>query len=289
MKNKENKKENIDDLTNKILSKIEDDGIKPRSKWYFMVKNDFFWFVAVLSIVLGSMATSVIIYALTDSDIYLYQVTHDSFVSFIFDSLVFVWLIVFLLFIFIGYKNIHNTKNGYKHSFVIIAVTSFLISLLCGFALYYKGLADDIDRETNNYLPINLSVLKHKQMMWVNSSKGVLAGEVVSVSEWSNSAHYFVIRDFEGKEWLIDGIDLLPIDAKNIEVSKIVRIVGIPLDSSTTTFRACFVLPWSFGGGMMKNRGSSTPFVINERNFLEDRSNECKGVRPYELLNRFQK
>ena len=61
------------DISKDILNKIKEEDIKPKSKCSFIAKNVIFWAVFVLTLILGSLSTSIAIFMLRNNYWELHQ------------------------------------------------------------------------------------------------------------------------------------------------------------------------------------------------------------------------
>ena len=56
-----------DDLSNKIMERIETDKTVPVPRWHFFILRFFFWLFAALSVIVGSFAFGVIFFLITEA------------------------------------------------------------------------------------------------------------------------------------------------------------------------------------------------------------------------------
>ncbi len=274
-----------------VFERIETECIKPRSKWYFVFKNELFWGMGLLSILVGSVAVAASIFAFFYIEFDFYTVTHDSLMGFLLDTLPLMWVCCFLIFIVLGYVQIRNTKRGYRYPLIIIIGSTFVLSLIGGTVLHMYGFGALLERAVGNRIPFHNSVFIEREHIWQNATRGVIAGEVVYI-ERDNSS--FVLKDLAGHSWLIEAKDLVDVDLAILQKNKVVRVIGLPATVSTdpnvtNTMHACFILPWDNGIDLNKNDALVQNNINNgERNFEDPRSNECKGVGPYQLMQRLR-
>ncbi len=292
-----------------IFERIETECIKPRSKWYFIFKNELFWGMGLLSILIGSVAVAASLFAFSYIELDYYTVTHDSLMGFLLDTLPLMWVCCFLIFIILGYLQIRQTKRGYRYSLVIIMGGTLVLSLLGGTVLHFYGFGALLEKAVGNRIPFHNSAFMERENIWQNAARGVIAGEVISI-ESDNSA--FILKDWTGRPWLIQANDLLPMDVTILKENKIVRVIGLPAivnmePGVTNSMHACFILPWENNakksGQMEALHNTQSADVIDfnkkdvvaqnninnsERNLSDSRSNECKGVGPYQLMQRLR-
>lgn len=223
--NKINKdmKDDDNNLKSKIFDLIEKDKIKPTSKLYFSLKDKTLWSLLVLSILIGSIAFSVVIFNFTNSEAYFYQATNDSFTDFILEMTPYIWIFLFTAFVFVGYENFRYTKKGYKYSFFIILAVSLVLNIIGGMILHYIGVSKIIDEDFPSGYMISSSDFSRK-IIWNQPNRGILSGEVVSVQASGTS---FVLRDFDNNLWMIDSYYVPDVSLYLISTSSQVRVIGI--------------------------------------------------------------
>ena len=86
-----------ENLEAKVLGLIEKNKIKPTSKYYFSARNKAFWSLFVLSLIIGSIAFSVMIFTFTNSESEIYEITHDSIIEFILEMTPYIWIVLSLI------------------------------------------------------------------------------------------------------------------------------------------------------------------------------------------------
>lgn len=292
-----------------ILERIELEQVKPRSKWYFFIKNELFWGMGILSILVGSVSVAAGLFVFSYIEIDFYTVTHDSLIGFLIDTLPLMWFACFIVFIALGYVQIRQTSRGYRYSLIIIVGTTFALSVVGGTVLHLYGFGALLERAVgNDRIPFHSGAYVERENIWQNAARGVIAGEVTYIEVDESS---FVLKDWSGQSWVIMAGDLMEEDRAILKENKIVRVIGLPIDPldlnmTTSTpnilpnsMHACFILPWEVGIQTVMNKTENnfsmntilehaTSSLGSERNSPDLRSNECKGVRPYQLIQRLR-
>lgn len=272
-----------DAFAKRVLARITDERLAPRPHWEFVFKNYFFWGLGVFAVVLGAFAFSAIIFEIENVDWQLASVTHSSFLAFFLDAAPFLWVGVLALFMLIGYLNVRWTNHGYRYPLPLIALGAVLTSVALGTAFYATGFGGTIEDVAGTNLPFHRPVLMAMRSWWLAPEKGLLGGSVVSAAPDVSS---FVLRDFKGVVWQIDGSDLRTPDLTTVARGGVVRVVGVPTTATSSEFHACFVLPWESRGVSMQ--APPPPLAViastSERGLVFARSEECRGIRPYQQL-----
>ena len=270
--------ETNDPLARRVLERIESEHVRPRPRWEFIFKNYTFWTLGALAVILGAFAFSAAFFEVANADWSLYAATHPDFLSFFLQAAPFLWVFVLALFIGLGYANIRHTKRGYRYPLSIIALGAILTSMVLGSALYALGAGEVIEQSLGDHPPFYRPVLTEERAWWQAPQQGVLGGQVLSVATGTS----FTLKDFAGNVWQIDSDDLRASDITPLVVGDTVRVVGAPTTATSTSFHACFVFFWQLPG----RPGMPPPAIASssERSTPLERSDECKGIRPYGAL-----
>lgn len=281
-------------VTKRVFEHIDREHLRPIPRARFVLQNVALWAFGILSILFGAIAAAAALFALANAGWRYYVATHDNFLTFLVQSAPFLWLLSLAVFVLIGYELFRHTKTGYRYSFVWIVTGSVALSIALGGALYTFGLGEVFEETIGTYVPFYQPTIAATHAMWVHPERGLLAGNVLAFASDTSS---FTLRAFDGSVWTIDSDDLRGPDNAVLAKGGLVRIVGVPLaqpvvkaasstrDTDGALFHACFVFPWevygAFGGAHI---AAPMQNVLHERKVQGERSEECKGVRPYTPL-----
>jgi len=263
MNNKKQQK-NID---NEILQKISDENLKPKPKWEFLLKNIYFWTLGVITIILGGLSVSAVIFVFKNIRWGFYDLTHNNIFTFTIDFIPYLWILLLAVFLFFGHIIIRKTKHGYKYSLLIIAGVSILSSIVLGFIFTAIGFGQIIDRDLGKRVPFHRDIELHNKTIWNKPTEGLMIGEI------ENIENNFYITTLNGESMkILNGSE----GKKELEVlkeNKEVRMIGIKKDEG---FYICHIIH--------DIREIKKEF---ERKPAAERSKECEDVRPYKkLLNK---
>jgi hypothetical protein len=273
-----------DHLAKRVLGRITDEHLAPRPRWEFLLKNYAFWGLGALAVIFGALAVAATIFEIQNVDWRLSGATHANLLSFFFATAPFIWVLALSLFTFVGYLYVRRTTHGYRYPLTVITLGAVLLSLALGSGLYAIGFGGNVEEFIGDHPPFYRPILVEERSWWLAPKKGLLGGEVEKVAP---DAASFVLRDFSGQEWNVDTDDLRNRDLAAIARGGTVRVIGAPATSTNSTFHACFVFPWTMQG--VPQHGPIPPplaFVSTTSGKGEDdRSEECKGIRPYQQLH----
>ena len=223
-------------LTNKILERIDDDQIVPLPRWRFIFLRISFWLLAVISLIFGSLAVGATLFLFIDYHRHgLFAVPRDMTDFLLMTP--FIWIIVFVLFIAVARISIKHTKKGYRYSLRTIVSVSIILSLIFGFILNFVGIGKTTNEFFNKILIYNFAT-HNSRNIWDRPVAGRLAGVILSVQGKNN----FSIRDFNGHIWQVR-LSTSKNDSFVPKINSTVRISGL-LESSSSVFIAYSIHEW---------------------------------------------
>lgn len=212
----------MNELENKILKEIKQK--KPKPRWTFVLKNYLVWFFAILFLVFGSIAFTVLMITVLGSGVEHFHLM-GNFWNFFFDFFPYYWLIFTLLFIIIGVFHFKHTQKGYKINTFSIVIIALLLVFSVNLVIYLFGNLNDIEKQ----IPLNLN---QGRMFWNAPHEGRLAGVIIERQE-----NILVLVDFKKEEWIVDYKNAkIDPEAKNE-----IRIIGKQIDNRK--FKADFIFP----------------------------------------------
>lgn len=238
-----------DKFDQELISTIKEKHLTPKPRWQFLLKNYVIWSACALSLVIGSLAVSVIIYLVRYNDWDLYDELNGSFWQFALLTLPYFWLIILVLFVFIIYYNIKHTKKGYRYSVILTITTSIIISIMGGGLFFRIGFGQYIDDILGERSPFYQGVFNRQINLWDQPENGHLMG---LVSETKNNE--FVLIDIHNQQWIIKLSETVKLPPTGITVGQPIRIIGQILPNHT--FSAQRFLPVGPGRGIFKRHHS---------------------------------
>lgn len=235
----------MNDVSQNILEKIQKEHIKPTPKWHFMLKKSVIWALFAVSLILGSIAFSIILLQINDVEWDLYEKA-GGLLGFVFLVIPYFWIIFIIGFLLLGYYNFKHTDTGYKYNTFYVVLISIGTSMLLGTALYSFGISEHLEDKFLENIPFYKEMNFGKRQMWVMEERGLLGGKVIEIK----NADEFDMEDFRGKLWLIkveneQPLNLLPKPFKpnfKPKPGDLVKVIGEK--ESEYVFRAFDVRPW---------------------------------------------
>lgn len=238
----------MNDISKETLRKIKQQSIVPRPKGYFLLKRSTVWGFFVISIILGSIASSAAIFQLKNAEWDLYQHFRHSILEFIWLVIPYFWGLFLIGFTFVAYYYFRRTQSGYRYRTITVAALSVLFSIIGGWGIYGAGISERMEKVFEDTLPFYRGVAAHKRMVWMSPDKGLLAGKIIAVT----AKDMIRLEDLDGKIWHISTAAttwrgrLIPFP--NLEIKLIGNRTG------EDRFTANEVRPWQ-GRGKYSRRG----------------------------------
>lgn len=184
-----------EELSQKILERINEDHIVPLPKWRFLVLRSIFWVLAILSIIFGSIGVSTILYLLFTYHLHgVLIISHDVREFLLMTPIL--WMVFLSLFVIVANESIKRTKGGYRHRLSSVVGVVMLASVVLGAGLNFLGLGK-FTHEHLRQVSLYKVAIYDADDAWSRHSMGRLAGTVNSISGTSS----FSVIDFDGEVW----------------------------------------------------------------------------------------
>ena len=239
----------MNNISNQVLKQIKENKIKPKPRWYFLTKNYFIWSMFGISIILGSLAFSIVLFIIKQLDWDIYHYIGDSFLKTVFISLPYLWLIFLILFIGVAYYNFIHTKRGYRFKFISIILISLIISVTLGTILYSNGLSENLENMFSEKIPYYNRLVYTCEKQWMQPERGLLAGTIIETGLPDNS---FILIDLDNNRWTIHADKTIwkgkLIPATGLKIKLIGKLMG------NNNFEAVEIRPWQGQGKFMKGK-----------------------------------
>jgi hypothetical protein len=207
----------------KILEQIKRENIKPTPKWHFLLKNYSIWAAFAISVLIGSLSFSVMLYILTDNNWANYKYLDKNFGEYLLLSLPSFWVLFIAIFIIFTSFNYKHTKKGYKYATYLIIILSVVMSFIFGGTLFAFGFGEKIDQALSNNIPYyQEKIIEDKMERWHHPEKGLLIGTV----EKAISDEEVIIKDFKNNEWRVKLEEKIPIEVLGKRINEEIRMIG---------------------------------------------------------------
>ncbi len=227
----------MNNLSKKILGKIKKENIKPIPKWHFLLKRSFTWSMFIVSIILGSIAFSIILFHIQTADWDVHIKIKKNLFSFIFLLLPYFWILLMGGFTALAYYNFKHTKGSYKYGVFLKLGISLIISLIIGGIINTIGVSEKLE-DSFQRNPYYQRTNKMRERIWMNEENGLIAGEIIQV----NDNNIIILRSLDNKKWIVDTNETNFKEYTDLKEELRIKIIGEKIDN--THFKAEEIRPW---------------------------------------------
>ena len=186
-------------LSEKVLAVIKEKKIQRKARWTFLLRDYVVRIFGLISLFVGGMAFSVIIYMMRNNSWEEYSYAGDSFLQFIILSLPYFWIGFLILFVVIADYNIRHIKKGYRYRLPAVVLASIVISAFLGGLFYNIGMGQTIDDILSKNTAYYEQFINPGFKMWQNPEKGLYSGRIISV----NAENELKFEDIDGNLWTV--------------------------------------------------------------------------------------
>ena len=140
-------------IKDQVLKKIQTQGIKPTSRFYFVSRNYFFGLLFIVSVVIGAISFSAILNQFILGSQLIEGAQPFMTPTLFFISIPLFWLFLLVCFTLSAWYNFKRTDGAHRRENAIIVLASILFSLLFGLLLFRVGLAENLDHVMKSFFP----------------------------------------------------------------------------------------------------------------------------------------
>jgi len=238
----------MEDLDQKILEKVQKENIRPIPKWYFVTRRVLIWLSFGASVVLGGLASGILVYQMDHVDWGLFAFQTQSPLKILFSVIPYLWLFFVIFFIVMALFYFRRTPKGYRQRLFVILLFSVLLSISGGALGYIFGLSSYLDERLGNYIPAYQQWESRRIMVWMNPDAGLLAGEISGVQGTDRVS----LIDMNGKGWRVDVRGALWRGRMSPEKGIKIKLIG--KKTADDQFQATEIRPWQ-GRGQYYQKG----------------------------------
>ncbi len=187
------------DISREVLKKIKEERVTPVPRWHFVFRRSFLVFLFVISIVVGGLGSSVVIFQVAHADWDLYQHLRHSLFEFSILVIPYFWLVFMVGFAFFAAFFFRRTGKGYRYRTSILVLLSVIVSLALGFALDRGGFSARFETIFQAHVPFYQRMQQYRRRICVCPEHGLISGEIVGIPKDGEMR----LRDFKGNTWRV--------------------------------------------------------------------------------------
>lgn len=233
-----------------FISRIKEENIKPIPRWRYSLRNMILWLTFLLSVILGALAFSIILFAIQQIEFNLIKHMTHSRMEMWLGLLPFLWIITMLLFLLVSIFGLKKTRKGYKFTVKRLIAASTIMSMLLGTMFFIGGGAKWLENAFAMNVEFYEGVNEKKIKMWSIPEEGYISGYIVSVEDSA-----IQLKDFNETLWTVDIFDAKIFAIVQLDEGEKIKIIGEMI--STDHFKAEEVRPWGGYGQNGKGRGKA--------------------------------
>jgi len=239
---KQSQPANTESIRHRVLCTIDEQKVAPRSKYLYWCENTAMWFIWLFTVLLGALATAVLLFTSSYRYYDIYEATHDNFVTFFLEALPVLWIVAFIVLMFVAMRGLRATRRGYRLSPVLVGGSSIGVSVLLGMIGSALGFGFVVDRALGEFAPMYYSQAEREQVIWQHPAEGRLTGRAVGAAAPEVGQISFI--DSAEVVWVMDIQELRQQDRELLESRARVRVLGQHMSDDPARFHACGVFPW---------------------------------------------
>ncbi len=247
-------------LSASVLEKIEKEHVAQIPRWQFLLTEYSIWFLWGLSVLIGAVAFSVMIFFTMHAGFGFYE-AHDDTLMFFLEMIPYAWVLVFVLMAILAHYNLRHTKHGYKYGVWRVLISSIICSFLAGLILHAAGLGFLVDTFVAKRLPSLPALQTIEARMWQSPEHGRMLGMYGGETE-DPQVVLFTAKD--GASWKVDTKELNPLEVGTLYSGELVRLIGIVSTATPAYFHGCGVFLWA-----PQRNLSLAEFRKERQNFVE--------------------
>ena len=265
------------DFSKDILHTIEERDIAPLPRWIFLMRQTALLGGFVLSVLIGGVSVSVILFALGDIDPGAERMIRMHPGPFLITYLPYVWVLTMIAFGIIAYYDMRSIKGAYRYRAVTILSASIVASIIVGGVLHTVGAGRIAERRFADVVPQYQAFETRKMHLWMRPEDGMLAGVIVSGSATST----LVLEDFSGIRWTVDVSDAVQRGWILGDFGERVRVAGSL--TGPAVFHATDIFPWTRRGSVINREQGMIRDEVFSRRFPDESGQQGMMLRERNL------
>ena len=229
-------------VKDRVFSNIEKNSVEPTACYVFWCKNSGMWMIWLLTVLLGALATAVLLFTSSYRYYEFYEAMYSSVATFVIDALPWLWLLTLVLLTMIAARGLRLTRRGYRLSPWFVGGSSVGVSVVLGLFAHAAGFGFVIDNYLGDSSPMYYSQAERERNQWQSSASGRLLGNIVATSSVDAEARFI---DSTGQIWTIQTQELPAADIELLSSGIPVRLIGMQIEGAQEpVFHVCGVFAW---------------------------------------------
>lgn len=259
-----------------VMQRIECGQVKPTPRGWFTCMEcvvHMFWLVTVL---IGALAVAILAYTAIHGWYGFHEASGLSRVGLVFAYVPVLWVLVLVLTVGLAYRNVRQTKHGYRYPLWLVLLGSVGASALGGMALYSLGFAHVVDTKLGEEMPLYQSYYKQQELFWQAPAENRWLGTVATSAD-------MVFADIAGVRWELNVAEIGEVEHTLLLDGRTVRLLGVR--NATGSIMVCAVLPWHADKPMpVKTLAADRSSLVEKLHSLKQASSTCARMGVLEQM-----
>lgn len=226
------------EINQKVISRITSEGLAPRSRRFFVLRNSVFPALFLVNTVFGAFACATVLFIMTAEDWDVFVYFNRSFMMNLVIILPYLWIFALIILSWSATYLFRQTRNGYRYSTGTVIGLSAGISIAGGVLLFLSGFGGIIHQALLDEIKTYGSIIYTKEDVWSYPDVGLINGIIGSSTESG-----FILTDYSDTQWHVIVTSDTEIDSRtSIMANQHIKIIGSSTDAYV--FMAREIRPW---------------------------------------------
>jgi len=233
----------MENFGKKILEKIREENIRPVPRWHFLMKRNIIWSIAIVLLLLGSIASSIIIFQLKNTEWDIIRHYQNSMLEALLLTIPLAWFVLLAVLLFLTYVQFRHTPRGYRYNSLWIFGGSIALSIAIGSVVFYSGFSSYLENSLREHVPIYQHFCDRAAKIWMNPEQGLLMGSITEMNTGNKrDGEVIIFTDIRGKVWHVNVKTAVWRGETRKERNLKLRLIGSAADKNF--FIAEEIRPW---------------------------------------------
>ncbi len=226
------------EITQKVISRITSEGITPKSRRFFVLRNSVFPVLFLINTIFGAFACATLLFIMTTEDWDVFVYFNRSFMMNLVILFPYIWLFALVVLSSTATYLFRQTRNGYRYSNTTVIGLSVGISISGGVVLFLVGFGGLIHNALLSDIKTYGHIIYTKEDVWAYPSVGLINGTI-----GTSTPDGFTLTDYSNTQWRIIVTPTTAVDSRtSIRTHEHIKIIGSSTESFV--FLAHEIRPW---------------------------------------------
>jgi hypothetical protein len=188
------------ELERKILARLTQQKLAPTPAYVFLTKRSVFWALAILSVLLGAVASAILLFIISDYLATGWRVLDNIQFNEVLVSIPAVWVLVMAALTVSATVALRHTRRGYRFTLQKLAMWVVITSIALGTLLHFVHAGQLMHDQLFQRFAIYRAWTYVPFAEWSRPDQGFLGGTVIKQPD----AEHVLLQDFQQQLWTVD-------------------------------------------------------------------------------------